>query len=596
VDELMATLARARRSLFVGLWRTIAFVGPVWNNGRSCCPSCLLTRVATTPSGSPLRHLANAVFKGAGTGRHAPHMTAAWPPAALGILSIVITEGLCRALADQPTPPDGEVFVFDRRDLSGGYTTLLADALCDWCGMARNATMPDLSPASESHPLQQSTLRAEDADVLVRPLERIYVHKAVGVVNEILYDLQSPMAACTIELPIRWGKADPAIGRAGSFRRSRSIALLEALERYAGWHRGGRPRTVRASFEQVAGFAVDPRELGVHPKECYERPGYPFVPFAPELAVDWVECWSMRRGRPLLIPERYAFYGVRPEREPTFVYEISNGCSLGGSISEAALHGLLELVERDSFLVTWYRKLRLPELDLASVTDEETRWLLGKCALFTQCRFHAFDSTLDHGIPSVWLVARHERTTGPCLAAGAGAHPDQTQALKKALFEVAGSMLRLQHVYAAQCEAALPMLADPDLVQRMEDHAMLNALPEARERWNFLLEDRTPADQVPLAPPVKEPWTHYSGTALRYLAERIFAIGLDVLVVNQTMPELRGRLACVKVIIPGLVPITFGHAYRRVDSLPRLSPGYDIAHPALATGWDEVGLLPHPFP
>jgi ribosomal protein S12 methylthiotransferase accessory factor len=50
------------------------------------------------------------------------------------------------------------------------------------------------------------------------------------------------------------------------------------------------------------------------------------------------------------------------------------------------------------------------------------------------------------------------------------------------------------------------------------------------------------------------------------------------------------------VIVPGLVPMTFGHAYRRVDSLPRLSPTYDVAYPALATGPNEVGSLPHPFP
>ena len=54
-----------------------------------------------------------------------------------------------------------------------------------------------------------------------------------------------------------------------------------------------------------------------------------------------------------------------------FVYETSNGCALGGSLEEAIFHGIMEVVERDSFLLTWYAKLPLPRLDLSSANDQE---------------------------------------------------------------------------------------------------------------------------------------------------------------------------------------------------------------------------------
>ena len=79
---------------------------------------------------------------------------------------------------------------------------------------------------------------------------------------------------------------------------------------------------------------------------------------------------------------------------------------------------------------------------------------------------------------------------------------------------------------------------------------------------------------------------------------RLSSHGLDVVVVDQTTPEHRaGGLHCVKVIVPGTLPMTFGHANRRVHGLPRL-----FAVPALlgyrlqSLAPQDVNPHPHPFP
>ncbi|MET9239211.1 YcaO-like family protein [Nonomuraea sp. NPDC003709] len=38
-------------------------------------------------------------------------------------------------------------------------------------------------------------------------------------------------------------------------------------------------------------------------------------------------------------------------------------CALGGSMAEALLYGLLETVERDAFLMTWYGRLPVPRIE-----------------------------------------------------------------------------------------------------------------------------------------------------------------------------------------------------------------------------------------
>jgi ribosomal protein S12 methylthiotransferase accessory factor len=70
---------------------------------------------------------------------------------------------------------------------------------------------------------------------------------------------------------------------------------------------------------------------------------------------------SFARGEAVLLPERYAYYGLDRSSHRTeeqildrpFVYEISNGCAIGSCLEEVILHGLLEVAERDAFLMTW---------------------------------------------------------------------------------------------------------------------------------------------------------------------------------------------------------------------------------------------------
>ena len=46
---------------------------------------------------------------------------------------------------------------------------------------------------------------------------------------------------------------------------------------------------------------------------------------------------------------------------------------LGGSLEEAIFHAILEAAERDSFLLAWYARLPLRQLDLGSSEDPELR-------------------------------------------------------------------------------------------------------------------------------------------------------------------------------------------------------------------------------
>ena len=143
----------------------------------------------------------------------------------------------------------------------------------------------------------------------------------------------------------------------------------------------------------------------------------------------------------------------------------------------------------------------------------------------------------------------------------------------------------------------LRMLTDPTEVRRIEDHVFLYTLPEARHRYEFLL------GAEPL--PWQEVWTDPAPTAtdlttvLTDLVGRLGDLGLETVVIDETDPWVRDQLGLftAKVVVPGTLPMTFGHVHRRTRDLPRLlQVPYELgrlpAPPALA----DLPLHPHPFP
>ena len=70
-----------------------------------------------------------------------------------------------------------------------------------------------------------------------------------------------------------------------------------------------------------------------------------------------------------------------------------------------------------------------------------------------------------------------------------------------------------------------------------------------------------------------------------------------MIVVNQTAPEHRAfGLHCVKVLIPGTLPLTYGHGRRRLRNLPRLlTVPHRLGHTDGPLSVADINQLPHPF-
>lgn len=441
--------------------------------------------------------------------------------------------------------------------------------------------------------------RVANPKLSVSSLRENFLDHRTGVIKHLFHDLNSelmPMAVAEVSLPGE-AMAESGFGRTESREGSELVAMLEALERFCGHQPRRHGASVRGSFEalrrQYGAAVMDPREFVLHGPEEMAQPTFELEPYSDALSFNWSWGWSFRRSEPVLVPQQMVYYrlGDEPGRPLNrFVYETSSGCALGGCLEEATLYGLMEMLERDAYLTSWYGRIPPRELDLDQVQDERVRALVARSRA-QGYQVHAFDMRLDIDVPLVWALIVDPRDDAPvksyCASAG---HVHWEQALFAALVEVTTSMGVYQVSMPPLRERALAMAADPWKVRRMDDHVLLYSLPEVWPRLSFLFDGAPPQ---PLPAPAPAPTDLRD--ELMHRVQQTLAVASDVIVVNQSWGPMEAlNLHCVKVLAPGLTPVTFGHQHRRC-ALSRLNAARQARGLPVMTQ-AEINPEPHNFP
>ncbi|MFD4135934.1 TOMM precursor leader peptide-binding protein [Streptomyces goshikiensis] len=583
----------SRAPVPVHLYGHQAVVGPPGG-----CPRCLERRWQAVRSVA----LRDALELGGGT-----LAAGAWPyahPFAAEALAALITA----AAAPGRASPGGvfpQVRLLDLRTGSVRRHPLVPDPECPVCATPGTDTAAgaalDLPPAPKYRPGVFRTRPVESYGIDVAA----FANPLCGALGSTLVqDVSSTTTSATIGcFSMRsgeylretfWG------GHTDSFTRSGQVGVLEGLERYAGMRARSRTTSVRGSLTRFGAEAVDPREVGLY-SEAFHRENPRVRPFDPDREIAWVWGWSLRDQAPRLVPEILTYYHA-PGLENRFVQESSNGCASGGSPAEAVYFALMEVVERDAFLLTWYGRQPLPEIDPASSSRPATRAMVDRLAMYGY-RARFFDTRITFPIPVVTAVA--ERFDGGpgrmCFGAGAGLDPES--ALDSALCEIATDAVNLPGRTERDEARLRAMAADFGLVTALHDHPLVYGIPEMGRHADFLL--RAPGAE-PTRTVAELEWPDRWGAAasddvrtdLERCVSAVTAEGFDVVVVDQTMPEQRALgLHTVSVLVPGLLPIDFGWSRQRALGMPRMRTGLFTAglrERALEPG--DLNPAPHPFP
>jgi ribosomal protein S12 methylthiotransferase accessory factor len=477
----------------------------------------------------------------------------------------------------------------------------LPDSHCPTCAQRESDTRDGARLALRSRPKPRDALRLRDLNDERDAILETYVDGHLGIVNRLSKHTGNLFAnASASTLYPNNTKPDRGFGRGLDFQRSQLSAIMEALERYGGMQSGAKRTAVRGSFAANEHQALDPRRLGLHEDELYDQPDFGYRRFTPDAEIDWVWGYSLQRHQPILVPEGAVYYG-EPLALPGFAYECSNGCALGGSLEEAILYGLLEIAERDAFLIAWHARLELPEIDLETLTDPALRLQLERLRVQTGFELRALDATMENDIPTVLMMAvrREPRADQPAFLCAAGSHLCFEKDIANALGELAPNAGFFAEPYQKNLAHISAMIENPYLCAQLEDHQLLYAHPAMRPSLEFWLRD---APRLPLeAITARHESIERFGDLLEDLnglVRRFQRDGHEVVVVDQSTSEHRALgFHCVKVIVTGHLPMTFGHGHRRLAQLPRLLEiPHRLGFRSRPLTMSEVDTAPHAFP
>ncbi len=583
-DRPLARVHLTRDAVLIGPWGTV-------DEQETACGQCLAMRWQRLRT----RSEREALETGGST-----TATGEWP--ALPEFVADAVRALYARTVGAPTAQDlPRVTRLDLATLQVVSHPLLREPLCPSCAAAgRDAEQAPAALTGRPKPSPDAyRLRSPDgyglpADALANPV--------CGVLGAATWtDITSPTTAPVAGTVFMRGYAGLTdvtwSGQANSFKSSRDLAFLEGFERYAGTHRRRLEPLPTASYDSLGDRALDPRECGLYAPETYRDD--PMVsPFDPGRPIPWVRGYSLRDDREVLVPARLSYYSAGVTAD-NFVFECSNGCAIGSCLEEAVLFGLLELIERDSFLLAWYGRARLTEIDLASCTGHRVRAMADRAAL-RGYDIHAFDNRVDLAIPVVTAVAVR-RDGGPgTLAFAAGAAFDPEAAVESALSEILTYIPHLPGQVEERPEELAAMAEDFDLVKRLPDHAALFGLPRMAEHaQEFLRPGRArPMSELYAGWQRRRPRTLDLLDDVAVCRDELVAAGFDVIVVDQTTPEQhRMGLRTVCTVVPGLLPIDFGWNRQRALLMPRLRTAFRRAGLRETDLTDaELRRVPHPFP
>lgn len=566
----------------------------------SPCPACLATfwRQVRPPevydaleSGGPVSVTGTS-----------PYLT----PFALEALAWVL-----QAIAARPARPGdaaAPVYFMNLATLAVRQVSLLPDPQCSACGggrplreRGRRAGEPAECPTVSVPKLAPDEFRQRRPGDYPLPIGALG-NPVCGLLGRgVLCELAAPTTASATgittvrdELEVRdtfWG------GHALTYKDSLHVAFLEGLERYAGSSpRAGQPVIVASAQELASrGIAyVDPVQCGLYQDWYYRR--YPMIaPYKPDQAIPWVTGYSLRDQRVVQVPEVLGFFGAGRIAD-RFVQECSNGCASGASITEAALHGLLELIERDAFLLTWFGRVPLPELAPASFGRSD---ILHQCDRLQLYGFGVrfFDATMTLPVPVIIATAVRGDGGLGALCVGAGASLDAGEAARGALIEIGTDAPAMRRRVGWRLPELRAMAADFELVSGLHDHPHLYGLPEMVRYASFLL-GTAPGQRI-----ARHPVQYLKPDAdlrddLRHCVEAVAAQGMDVVIVDHTIPAQRDYgVHSVQVIVPGLLPIDFGWHRQRALTMPRLRNALaDCGYRSGPMDPADANPAPHPFP
>lgn len=374
-----------------------------------------------------------------------------------------------------------------------------------------------------------------------------------------------------------------ASGVGFTLQEANTSAVAEAVERYCAAYVIPE-KTLLATWEQLGEAALHPRDLPLFSEEQHRQWQFPYRPFNERSSIRWVQAENLTTGCSKWVPAAIAWDSYQPQSadEESICFGLMTGSAAGVTKEQAMIGGLLEIIERDAFMIMWYNSLSMPRLDIRNhPVSAPFR------ALLDESRFELtiVDTTGDLGIPSTFGLLR---TKDGKISIGGSARLNLEDSVRKTLMEISQLFIgNKAQIYAKSLPSLLPhQIVDygsrlPYYEQPFayEELAFTAASPEVR-----VLEERKAVQES-------------EAQRLEFLVKQLADRGLEALCVDITTEDAREQgLHVVKMIVPGTVQLPRSENERLITSRRIYETPVQLGLRQEVILPQDLNRSPHPFP
>ncbi len=429
------------------------------------------------------------------------------------------------------------------------------------------------------------------------PRLRTFVSPLTGVIRSVGETLAAPDEHRLVSIGCELADGGPTIaesldGYTGSEHWRREVAeaaaLGEAIERYSGSFVPAGRLVVATSDELPS--AVDPERFALFSDAQYETARFPFRRFRRDTPVSWVDGFALPRGEGVYLPAQLVYmpWRRRADGEARIGYATSSGLACAGTLEEAVLVGLFELLERDAFMLVWHNRLSLPLLEWGS--DPELTRIDQRYFAPTGLSYSAVDLSAFLDVPTVLGVVHGPPDALGALGVGAASAATVDVAWRKALAE-AFSVQRWVRDRSFETPDDLDLPASD--IRTFDAHTLHYAHPGQARRAAFLDSAPTRRDVRDVRPVEGRNVLEQIEAICRRLDER----ALSAYAVDVTSPDVRsGGLHVAHAVAPELCPLDVVEGARFLGGRRMYEAAYGAGLVPRPLTPADLNPDPHPFP
>jgi len=546
-------------SLFGSFNGLESFIGPLVIPGKTACWNCSRLRMLANAEHSWAAHTLEQAFL-ARNGNTSVRATLV-PMASLSghLLSLEALKVLSGYAKSRLL---GQLLIQNLVTLETSLHKVIPMPWCEICGGARAMKLTNDQPHEWSW--------AEDPEDLRQSLAG-WLDSRTGVISHVvlrkLDTIKSRSLFCAQALPANYtegvyhaDKFENCGGKGLTECEAMIGAVGEAIERYSA-SRFRLADLLRSPLSGNGENFLDPRTLCLYEENQYGRKNFPFVRFDPSQPHLWTRGRWLDNGQTVWVPALMTFYNFPDEADDLFCQITSNGLAAGIGLQDASLRSVLELVERDAFMISWLCRRPGRRLIIDDSLDQAAREVvaqLEECG--AQLELYLLDAGLN--IPVVACLGLGDGRCWPGLTVTSAAHLSPRIAVRNAILEHGYSGLYLRHLLHHR-KHAIPVAPEQLRSWNFLDHGLFYLPVERAAACDFLRSD---VDEAASLRSLEEP----TELSLDHCSKRLTLAGVRVAIVDVTAPDVaQSPFRVVRALGTNMQPIHCGYGLDRLAN-PRL--------------------------